>query len=192
MRATRRIFAGLASAGLMVLIAPGQAALASTAPGFAARATAFQNSTLRAAMARAPGGVRIGPAQVEWKHYTVLMTVPTAPVKSTLQSNATDSCPAPFIGTRWNCVYDEHYFAGTRLQFSDAGSFQDLWYYAGSNWQTFSWSSTRSQRGWLFEHTDLRHGGYALCMTGNAHAGVYDGPARTDRWIYVSSNQNAC
>lgn len=91
-----------------------------------------------------------------------------------------DSCPAPLIGTRWSCVYDEISFGGTRLQFTDAGPYQDLHYYGGNEWDTNSWSNTRGQRAWLNEFASHSDSGLSLCMTGNAHAGnVASNPAGT-------------
>jgi hypothetical protein len=197
----RRLMLMAAAAASMALAVPGTALAATSGGGptpgaastsFAAEATSFQNATVSQAMTRAPGGVRTGPNQVEWHNYAVVMTVPSTSGGSTLAPNATDSCPAPIIGTRWTCVYDESYFNGTRLQFSDAGYYQDLWYYGGSDWETHSWSNTRGQRSWLNEYESHTDSGYSLCMTGNAHAGVYDGLAASDRWIYLSSNYAAC
>jgi hypothetical protein len=172
------------------------AATSSPRPSFASQATSFQNSTISAALRRAPGGKRTGSGQVEWRqhgHLAVVMTVPATAKGSTLAPNVADSCPAPIIGTRWSCVYDEISFGGTRLQFTDAGPYQDLHNYGGNEWDTNSWSNTRGQRAWLNEFASHSDSGLSLCMTGNAHAGnVASNPAGTDRWIYLSTNTAAC
>jgi hypothetical protein len=83
-------------------------------------------------------------------------------------------------------------FGGERLQFKDAGPYQDLYYYGGLLWETLSWSNTRGQRAWLNQNPNHDAAGYALCMSGNSHAGVNDGLAKDDEWIYLSSNTAAC
>ncbi len=189
-------------AGVMALAAgmPAMASAAtSAAPGaanFAAEATSYQNSALATALQHAPGGTRIGVNQVEWTTADgglVVMTVPATAGGSTLSPDATDSCPAPFIGTRWSCVYNLTNFAGTRLQFTDACPYQDLHAYGGSSWETFSWSNTRGQRAWLNQYANHNASGASFCMTGNAHGGNITGnPSVPDRWIYLSSNYDPC
>ena len=194
MNMRRLLLAAAGTASLMLAIPGASAAFASTQshPNFAAEATSFQNSALNAAMTRAPGGVRINANQVEWNNGTVVMTAPAAAGKSTLAPDASDTCPAPIIGTRWSCVYDEVNFGGIRLQFSDAGYYQDLHYYGGNEWETESWSNTRGQRAWLNEYESHTNSGESLCMTGNAHSGHSQGEYSYDRWIYLSTNYDAC
>jgi hypothetical protein len=191
------------SAGVLALATavPAMAASADTtatptATNFAAQATSYQNSALATALQRTPGGNRISRSQVEWSTAAgglVVMTVPTTATGSTLSPDATDSCPAPIIGTRWSCVYNETGFAGTRLQFTDAGYYQDLHKYGGSAWETFSWSNTRGQRAWLNQYENHNASGASFCMTGNAHGSNISGnPAVRDEWIYLSTNYDAC
>ena len=190
-------------AGMLALAAamPAMAASAATttAPAstnFVAQATSYQNSALATAQERTPGGTRISSSQIEWSTADgglVVMTVPVNASGSTLSPDATDSCPAPIIGTRWSCVYNLTNFAGTRLQFTDAGPYQDLHAYGGTSWETFSWSNTRGQRAWLNQFADHDASGASFCMTGNAHGGNITGNAAVrDRWIYLSSNTDPC
>ena len=184
---------GLALAVTAVL-AP-SASASTPAAAFAAKASTYQNAEITAALSRAPGGVRVAPGQVEWNNYAVVLTIPATAQASTLPTAlpaATDSCPAPIIGNRWTCVYSQRYFGGRRLQFKDAGYFQDLHYYGGVSWITNSWSNTRGQRTWLQEVASHNNAGNEICLTGNAHAGILSGPNNVDRWIYLSTNYDHC
>jgi hypothetical protein len=184
---------GLALAVTAVL-AP-SAAASTPAAAFAAKASTYQNAEITAALSRAPGGVRVAPGQVEWNDYAVVLTVPTTAQASTLPTAlpaATDSCPAPIIGYRWTCVYTQFYYEGRRLQFKDAGYFQDLRYYGGAAWMTMSWSNTRGQRTWLQQNASHTNAGHEICLTGNARAGILQDPNVHDRWIYLSTNYDRC
>jgi hypothetical protein len=197
-RLTMAIGAGvLALATAMPAMAASAATTAAPASAnFAARATSYQNAALKTALRRMPEGRRISPSQVEWRTAhggLVVMTVPAKAGGSTLSPDVADSCPAPIIGTRWSCVYNLTNFAGTRLQFTDAGPYQDLHAYGGTSWETFSWSNTRGQRAWLNQFANHQASGNSFCMTGNAHGSNITGNASvTDRWIYLSSNYDPC
>jgi hypothetical protein len=187
------LLAAAIGAGAMVAVdGTASAAAPPGHPDYAAQATSFQNVALKAAMTRAPKGMRVSPSEVEWNDYAVVMTVPAAATKSTLEPNVADTCPAPIIGRRWTCVYDDFNFRGVRLQFSDAGYYQDLHYYGGGDWVTHSWSNTRSQRSWLNYYPGSGNHGLSYCMTGNAHAGVLEDAASTDRWIILEDNPERC
>jgi hypothetical protein len=188
----RKLLLAAGGAASLMLVAPGTVATASTHPSYAAEASSYQNSVISSAMARAPAGVRVSPTQVQWDNYAVVLTVPATAGASTLSPAVADTCPAPIIGYRWSCVYNAYNFGGERLQFKDAGPYQDLYYYGGLLWETLSWSNTRGQRAWLNQNPNHDAAGYALCMSGNSHAGVNDGLAKDDEWIYLSSNTAAC
>jgi len=183
---------GLALA-ITAVLAP-SASASTPAAAFAAKASTYQNAEIAAALSRAPGGVRVAPGQAEWNNYAVVLTVPTTQASTlpTVLPAASDSCPAPIIGYRWTCVYSKQYFGGSRLQFKDAGYFQDLHYYGGVSWITNSWSNTRGQRTWLQEYPSHNNAGHEICLTGNAHAGILSGPNNVDRWIYLSTNYDHC
>ncbi len=156
--------AAAAMAATMMLAAPGMAAAATAPshPDYAAEATSYQNATLSAALARAPGGMRISPNTVEWNDYTVMMTVPATPDASTASPD-TNPC-----WNQYSCVYNAPNQAGTRLQFQDAGYYQDLYTYGGPHWQTLSWRNRRPYRAWLNQYKPPSWGHHV-------HAGIHPG-----------------
>lgn len=174
------------------------------ANGLSPQATAYQNSTIAAAIAHHPGGVRIAPAVVEWNHGTVVMTVPASPRGNVLAlpSSATTGAPAPPRGSRsscptgelnqWSCVYNQTYWNGTRLEFQSIGYYQDLYSYGGTNWVTLSWVNQTDHRTWLNQYASHTSSGASLCMTGGGAGSDSFGPWSADRWIYLSSNTAHC
>lgn len=174
------------------------------ASGVVAKATAYQDSTIAAAMARKPGGVRIAPAVVEWNRGTVVMTVPSTPRGNVaaLPSSATAGAPTPPRGSRsscptgelnqWSCVYNQTYWNGTRLEFQSIGYYQDLYSYGGTSWVTLSWVNQTDHRTWLNQYANHSNSGASLCMTGGGAGSNSFGPWSADRWIYLSSNTAHC
>lgn len=100
--------------------------------------------------------------------------------------------PGSLIGFRWTCLYDGYQFSSRRLQFKDAGFFQDIQHYGGARWITLSWSNTRGQRTWLQQNASHQDHGYEICLTGNSHAGSVRAPYLNARWIYLSDNYDHC
>src|SRR5690348_14475498 len=175
---------------------------------FASSATAYQNSTVASALARAPSGQRVAPGVVEWANYSVVMAVPKTRTGTTASmavptgaavaaspdvlAAGTGGCPSGVL-TKWNCVYSQTGFGGTRLQFKDSGYYQDLWYWGGGSWVTKSYSNTRGYRGWLNQYANHNASGESLCM--NPHSAMSDTShflASLDRWIYLSKNSAPC
>ncbi len=183
--------AALGTALAVVPVAAPSASAATGASAFEAAASSYQNAQIASALTGAPGGVRVSANQVEWNGYSVVLTVPAGAKASVTPANA-DTCPAPIIGFRWTCVYDGNQFSGRRLQFKDAGFFQDLRHYGGPRWTTLSWSNTRGQRTWIQQYASHTNSGFELCMTGNSHAGAVGVPYLNARWIYLSDNYAHC
>lgn len=188
----RRVFFAVAGASLLAGVLPFASGVASAATSppvarFAAEATSYQNATLAAALANNPSGTRIGPTQVEWNNGTVIMTVPATP------NGSASSCPGASFShpTGWTCVYNNTHFNGTRLQFADAGYYQDLEAYGGLRWNSHSYSNTRPFRSWLNQYTTADHG-FSLCMEPNGAAGVIAEPIIFDRWILLTTNSAHC
>jgi len=189
-RARRTMFLAAATAAAIaattMLAAPGMAKAATTPahPGYAAEATSYQNTTLGAALATVPSGVRISPSTVEWNDDAVLMTVPTAAHPATAIP-ATLSCD-----NGYTCVYNEPNLGGVRLQFRDAGYYQNLDQYV-KNWQTRSWRNRYPDRAWLNQYRTADHGA-SLCIQGYTLGYNYDGPAKADQWILLTTNNAPC
>jgi Peptidase inhibitor family I36 len=175
-----------ASAAAIMLAAP-EMATAATTPGhlgYAAEATSYQNTTLGAALATAPGGVRISPNTVEWNDGAVLMTVPAA-------SHAPSAAPATLpCDNGYTCVYNAPNLGGTRLQFRDAGYYQNLDQYV-RGWQTRSWRNRYPDRAWLNQYKTSDHGA-SLCIQGYTLGYNYTGPAKADQWILLTNNNAPC
>jgi hypothetical protein len=116
--------------------------------------------------------------------------------RARIAATGTYGCPAngPLQGGNdWTCVYNQLRGAGTRLQFQDAGYYQDLHAYGGNNWITESYSNTRGQRSWLNQYADHDNSGASYCMSGHTASGnMTASPAIFDRWIYLSTNSAAC
>jgi len=183
--------AGLGTALAVVPVATPSASAATGASAFEAAANSYQNAQIASALAGAPDGVRVGANQVEWNDYSVVLTVPARASASVTPADA-DTCPAPLIGFRWTCLYDGYQFSSRRLQFKDAGFFQDIQHYVGARWITLSWSNTRGQRTWLQQNASHQDHGYEICLTGNSHAGSVRAPYLNARWIYLSDNYDHC
>jgi hypothetical protein len=183
--------AALGTALAVVPVAAPSASAGTGASAFEAAANSYQNAQIASALAGAPDGVRVGADQVEWNNYSVVLTVP-ATANASVAPAATDTCPAPIVGFRWTCLYGQAHFVGRRLQFKDAGFFQDIEHYGGVRWITLSWSNTRGQRTWLQQNASHQNHGYELCLTGNAHAGLVNQPYLNARWIYLSDNYDHC
>jgi hypothetical protein len=201
----------VAACALFGVTAPSARAVAPRAQ-YSAQASQYQNRVIAAALQTNPSGTRIAPDMVEWNNDSVLMTVPTtsdgAPgvataTAATVRSKrhrataaATGGCPTPNWlgeGYYWECVYNQVDWHGTRLQFKDAGYYQDLWSYGGNSWHTESWSQTRGQRSWLNQYANHNSSGASLCMSGNAAGSdTASLSASWDRWIYLSDNYAHC
>jgi hypothetical protein len=154
------------------------------ASGFAAAATAYQNSGIAQALRNDPAGVRVAAGEVEWDGGRVVMLVPASP------DAKTNPCPYS-ITLKWTCVYSRTKFRGTQLQFHDAGS-QDLWHFGGRKWVSNSWVNNRWQRAFLDQHRRKPHGN-SLCMspvsTGANSSGT---TASHDEWIDLTKNSAGC
>jgi hypothetical protein len=187
---TRRSLLTVASAVAIALavvlsgVATASASTANAAP-VATAATSFQNATISAALENNSSGVRVSTSEVEWKNGAVTMTVPANP------DAGVGGCPSGIASGQWTCVYDELSFHGTRLQFQDAGYYQDLRQYGGADWDTLSYSNTRGQRSWLNEYKTGNHGS-SYCMTGNSAGSNISGDWSEDQWILLTSNYDAC
>ena len=175
--------------GAAAPVTAAQASSASSHPAqatrFAAQATSYQNATIARALSHSSSGTRIGPGMVEWHNGSVRMIVPQTP------DTGSDNCPDLIITDTWTCVYNKKNFKGTQLQFKDAGKYQDLFSYV-SNWVTRSWDNELAGRAWLNEFKTSNHGA-SECMSGHFTTDAnYDGAARTDGWILLTTNDNNC
>jgi hypothetical protein len=164
-----------------------EASAANTSPSQTATVVSpYQEATAALALANNPSGVRIAANQVAWNNRTVIMTIPASP------EAGVGGCPSGFFSGQWTCVYRWRNFQGTRLQFQDAGYYQNLYQYGGFDWHTWSYSNTRGQRAWLNENANHNHPGAQYCMSGNTAGSDIFGPWSNDQWIYLSSNTDRC
>jgi hypothetical protein len=140
----------------------------------------FQEGTITSALRDEPSGTQISASQVEWDHGNVIMTVPAS------ADSGTGGCPA-----NWSCVYDGHFYEGTRLQFRDENRGEDLHRYGGSHWLSLSYSNTRAGRAWLLPESHFG-GSHQYCMSPHSAAGVIPSPYPSDEWIYLVSTSRRC
>src|SRR4051794_28288783 len=108
----------LATAASLVFAGSARAA---TDASYASAATAYQNSTIAAALARAPGGTRVAPDTVEWSNPSVILKVPsTADATTVTPLDGTFGCPSSF-NHQWTCVYSGTGGGGRPVRLQDAG-----------------------------------------------------------------------
>lgn len=181
----------LVLAGVLGILAPfaAQAAQAqprtahlSPAAQFVAEATPYQNAVIARTLRYSSSGTRVGPGTVEWSHGSVRLLVPRQP------NTPTPDCP-DLLALRYSCVYNATNFGGRQLEFKDPG-YKDLHQYQ-SNWTTRSYAIEQPGRSWLNQSKASNHG-VSRCMSGDSQDANYNGPAKADRWLLLTTNLSPC
>jgi hypothetical protein len=151
--------------------------------------------TVTASVAQ-PSAVAASPARAHAVFARMRVASRRHGARAHIAATGTFGCPKNgFLqtGNDWTCVYNQLQGAGTRLQFQDAGYYQDLHHYGGNNWISESYSNTRGQRSWLNENDDHNNSGASYCMSGHTASGnMTASRAIYDRWIYLSTNSDPC
>jgi hypothetical protein len=169
--------AALGVGALIAATAPTQATTghSASAARYAATATSYQNTVLTAAVTRMPGGTRVSPSEVAWKHGAVMLRVGARPgVSVRVPCSSGYFCAQSGSGAQW-------LFLNAQARYG-----ADYWLTWGGFYPSgiSSWDNESGYRVWL---ESAQNGGNELCISNGG-----TGSNNTNYWILMTNNSSNC